>query len=524
MALKPHLALVPRIKVLLATLLLLGVFFRFANLDSKVYWHDEAYTSLHLSGYSVQELKQGLFNGQLLTVDDIQQYQRLNPDRTVADTVTLLATYDAQHPPLYYVLLRLSAGLLGDSVASTRGISALLSLLSLPFAYWLGWELFQSSVTASFFTGLIAISPFHILYAQEAREYGLWIAMTLFASAALLKAMRKSSRFNWFIYAISLILGLYTFLFTALVMVAHGSYVVIMQRFRVTKVSIGYALATLASCIFLTPWLINLFDNSSRVISSTAWLTEPRSLPGLVKSWIADASRVFVDFNLGSADPLVFSLPILACFSIFIGYSIFFLCRKAPTSVWLFVVLLGGCTILFMIMPDVLFGGHRSTISRYLIPTWLSIQLAAAYWMGSVIELNSASDRRSDRRLEKAAIALIFSASLGSNIVSMKADTWWTKYGNQYQPETARIINRAEQPLVVSSDFFINEGDLLSLSHDLNPEMRVLLVREPTLPQIPRGFSEIFLFNPSESMREGLEANGHRIELIYGEGSLWKIV
>ena len=35
--------------------LVVGVFFRFANLDAKVYWHDETYTSLRISGYTVNE-------------------------------------------------------------------------------------------------------------------------------------------------------------------------------------------------------------------------------------------------------------------------------------------------------------------------------------------------------------------------------------------------------------------------------------------------------------------------------------
>jgi len=504
------------LKVLLATLILLGIFFRFANLDKKIYWHDEAYTSLHLSGYSVREMKQGLFNGRLLTVDDIQRYQRLSPDRGVSDTVALLATYDAQHPPLYYALARLWAGLFGDSVCSIRGVSALLSLLALPFAYWLGWELFQSSVTASILTGLIAISPFHILYAQEAREYGLWMAMTLFSGAALLMALRKPSYVNWAIYALSLTLGLYTYLFTVLVGLAHGIYVVVMQRFRMTRVVMAYLLATGVSGLLFAPWLMSLVVNSSRVVRSTAWLAEPRSLPGLVRSWIADATRIFADFNLGSSDPLILSLPILLVLAAVIGYALIFLCRKTPPQVWLFVLLLGGVTALFLIIPDVVFGGHRSSISRYLIPTWLSIQIAVAYWLGF-----GAGDA-SYKPLQKIAIALIFSASLLSNIVSMQSDAWWIKYSSQHHLKTAQIINQAEQPLLISSDFYNNKGELLSLSHSLEQHVTLLLVREPQSPQVPDGFSDVFLFNPSPDMQDSLKADGYSVESIDGNGMLWK--
>ena len=39
--------------------------------------------------------------------------------------------------------------------------------------YWLCLELFESSVTAWLAVAIIAISPFQIVYAQEARPYSL---------------------------------------------------------------------------------------------------------------------------------------------------------------------------------------------------------------------------------------------------------------------------------------------------------------------------------------------------------------
>ena len=39
-------------------ILVLGIFFRFANLEKKVYWIDEGYTSLRISGYTESEFIQ----------------------------------------------------------------------------------------------------------------------------------------------------------------------------------------------------------------------------------------------------------------------------------------------------------------------------------------------------------------------------------------------------------------------------------------------------------------------------------
>ena len=52
------------LRFLIIVLLVMGILFRFFNLDGKVYSHDETYTSLRISGYTVDEAKQQIFNGE----------------------------------------------------------------------------------------------------------------------------------------------------------------------------------------------------------------------------------------------------------------------------------------------------------------------------------------------------------------------------------------------------------------------------------------------------------------------------
>ena len=65
----------------------MGILFRFINLDKKVYWHDEVYTSLWLSGHSPQEVVDNAFIGRIISVDDLQTFQTVNSDSGVVDTV-----------------------------------------------------------------------------------------------------------------------------------------------------------------------------------------------------------------------------------------------------------------------------------------------------------------------------------------------------------------------------------------------------------------------------------------------------
>jgi uncharacterized membrane protein len=62
-------------------LLVLGIFFRFANLDRKVYWFDEVFTSKWISGYTEKEVVQQVYDGRIIGVEDLQMYQRLSPEK-----------------------------------------------------------------------------------------------------------------------------------------------------------------------------------------------------------------------------------------------------------------------------------------------------------------------------------------------------------------------------------------------------------------------------------------------------------
>jgi uncharacterized membrane protein len=97
------------LKILVIFLIGVGIFFRFAHLDQKAIWYDEAFTSLAISGHTVAEVRQEVSNERVIPVAALDKYQHLNPDRSVNDTVRYLMTSDPQHPPLYYAAVRFSA-------------------------------------------------------------------------------------------------------------------------------------------------------------------------------------------------------------------------------------------------------------------------------------------------------------------------------------------------------------------------------------------------------------------------------
>jgi uncharacterized membrane protein len=496
---------------LLIALTISGIVFRFADLDREIFWHDEAYTALRISGYTETELIQNLFINEPLDRDDLLIYQQLTPEKTLSDTLNSLAREDAQHPPLYYILTRWWAQLFGDSIASLRTVSALLSLMALPAMYWLCYELFNSEFAGLIGMALISVSPFHILYAREAREYGLWTATILLASAVFLKAIAgKQNIKKWVIYTVTLAASFYSFLFSALVAIAHGSYLLAIDGFKITQKKMSYFFASWGAVLLFIPWIVIVFNQFSKVRGTTAWTAQPMAPIGLAIAWVANSSRVFFDLNLDSDSPLIYSIPALVFAIALIGYSLYFLIKYTQKKVWLFVILLIALPALTLILPDLILGGRRSTVSRYLIPSYLGIELAVTALLS--LKLATAKSMFQQRLWQGIALTVLLAGMISGGAIA-HSETWWNKKNSHNHPQAARLINAAEHPLLITSDFRFNRGEMLSLAHLLDRHVTIQLVLEGEVPNLgderegkdSKSFSDIYLFNPSKRLQEGLQ-------------------
>jgi len=499
-------------------ILILGVFLRFVNIDKKAYWDDEAFTSLRVSGYREYELVEKVAAVDRLSVGELAHYQNLNPQKNLIDTIQSLASEDPQHPPLYYIITWFWVHLFGSSIASFRTVSALISLIALPSIYWLCWELFASSLTASIAAVLIAISPFHVLYAQEAREYSLWTVMILLSSASLLYAIRLNTKSTWGIYTAVVTFSLYTFPSSIIVTLAQGIYLAIRNGLRFSQQLLAYILASLIAFLFFTPWLIIIMANLSH-INKTVGGQGHMSRIALVKIWAFNISRIFIDsnnerevINFGFENSFTFSIQILlVCLLVFLSaYAIYFLCRHSSRESWLLIITLMFVTSLPIMLKDLVEGGTRSIIMRYLTPAYLGIQISIAYFISEGLIV-----KKHWQKLGKVFIYILLSGSIVSCLVSAQATSWWTKSHSDINVVAAKLINQSHHPLIVSD---VSMGMILGLSHKLNPQVQLQLkpychtcvvipdaVSQKRLFPVPDGF-DVFLFDPSAKLIQEAKA------------------
>lgn len=507
------------LRVVIVILLVLGIFFRFANLGQKVYWIDESYTSLRISGYTEAEFIQQVVDGQIRDIKYLQKYQRTNSEKSVVDTVKGLALEEPQLAPLYFVATRLWVQLFGDSVAVTRSMSAVFSLLALPCMYWLCLELFESSLTAWLAVSLLAVSPFQIVYAQEARPYSLFVLVVLLSSATLLRGMRLKTNSSWALYAATVALGFYSHLLFAMVALGHGIYVGIIEKLRFNKTVIGYLLASIAGFIALSPWTIVFLKNSHNASQKTAWQSLRMPVLELIKNWALNITRQFLDVGLYSDLPrlyLILTLPVILMILISVGYSFYLLLNQTQMRVWLFVVTLMSVTVAIFLPADLILGGIRSINTRYMIPCYLGLQISVAYLLAE--KITSPTVKVQFQKLWRLVLAALLSIGIISCCIYLPADSWWNKDRSYINIPIARTINSASRPLLIT-DLWVYSvdaiGNLLGLSYLINSPTK-FLVLPPKIVKIPQNFNEIFVYVLSPELKTEIEKNTpYKISTIY---------
>jgi mannosyltransferase len=222
------------------------------------------------------------------------------------------------HPPLYYMLLHLWLAF-GESEAAVRSLSALLGVLTIPIAYLIG-RFVGGTTLGLLAASLLAISPLHIAYAQQARMYTM---LTFFAAAATLcllhvlqpapaparathrTAVRGPNRW-WIGFVLSTVLTMLSHntavLFPAAVVLFAAAAALLVARepagpaqrpvpgpgpFRGLP---GIATGLAAALVLWLPWLPTFLAQTRRV-DADFWLPPP-TLDAVLRHW-ADLANAF---------------------------------------------------------------------------------------------------------------------------------------------------------------------------------------------------------------------------------------
>ncbi len=112
------------------------------------------------------------------------------------------------HPPLMYALTSLTLRTLGETEFAARLPALAAGTLALPLTVLLG-KVLRWPVAGLWAALLLAFSPVHVAYAQEARHYALLLAISLAAYILVFQALKLSRWSLWVAFALMTVLNLY---------------------------------------------------------------------------------------------------------------------------------------------------------------------------------------------------------------------------------------------------------------------------------------------------------------------------
>jgi len=535
---------------LIAGLVLLGVALRLYGLEQKIVWHDEVATRVLAAGATMAAQMQGLYHAQVLAAGQVLQYQQVQQSTSVLALIADLARHDPQHPPLYYVLAKVWVDLWGDSVYALRTLSVLFSGLGLAAMYWFVRELAASRRAALMAMLLMGVSPLFILYGQEAREYALWTLTLLLSSAALLRALRLSStavsqaRKEWLLYGCSLLVAVYTSLSTLSLILVQILYVAIVTRLQWSRTLYGFIVSLSAVGLLCLPWALNLLRNFEAFSASMAWssvIVIPRT--AVLRILSLNVTRNVFDFW-----PEVVQdqwLPIAAsgaCVTVIVAACVWvFRHTRRETRHYLLLLLVLPTSML--LLPDLLFGGIRSSNARYLMPVWLAVVAVLAIALDQALTLAArALERERSSRghsvfssrqgvvgiLLSLAVLCLVALPMATNILHAQQQAPWTKSLSISLPEVAKIINQSANPLMIGNQERHHPGNLFALANLLKPEtkMQLLPIALESSWRLPAHKGDVFLYSPTDQFRRALEKNNQMKTTLVFEDlflQLWKV-
>lgn len=184
---------------------------------------------------------------------------------SLSEMLRMFTTLTEPHPPLSFVVLHGWRRAAGESEFAMRLTSVAAGVLIVPLIYVLGrllWDRQVGAVAAA----LVAVNPFYIWHAQEARMYALLVMFSI-ASTILFWQTWHRRGWHWpILYGLVTACSIYTHYYTFLLILFHGCYAA-WTAMRVWRSSSGRRAvwaslarwsvgAALAGMLYL-PWLVS---------------------------------------------------------------------------------------------------------------------------------------------------------------------------------------------------------------------------------------------------------------------------
>jgi uncharacterized membrane protein len=471
-----------------------GTIARIDGLSGKLFWQDEAFSMLRITGHVESDLY-GLFDDTVRTPESMLAIERLAPGRGVGATLSSLSE-EPQRGPLYYMLARVWAGIFGDGIVRMRAFSALLGIGGIGFAFLLGRRIAGGDVGGAMLAALVALAPIDVRFSGQVREY-VAIADTTLASAwLLLRAFERGSALRWISYAASLLVGLFVSpLFLTMVGAHFVAACVVARRSRTEFVA--WCLAAGVPCLIFSPWLVQSLAAAPAHARDVSWLLGTYPLSALVTKWIFNIGATFFDAEIAHRPLAIVLVPILALVAIAIANAF----RRGEAVRRALALAMTFAAAALVIGVDIVRHAHFEGVTRYQMTTWVGIEalvaMLLAAWVGS--------ERRAVRWVGVASFAFLVACGTFCSVFDRSYALWWDDNEHIDEQRVAETIAASGAPALVLASDDLNTGEYaLVLARYLPRDTKLLLYHGP-VPALPAFAGNTYAFVPQADALAELE-------------------
>jgi mannosyltransferase len=191
--------------------------------------------------------------------------------RSLIDVLRMVVQTDT-HPPLYYLVLKFWL-LFSHHETWVRLLSVIFSTASIPLMYRLVARMYGDDRAGLLGAIILAFSPFHLWYAQEARMYAMLIFFVLASAYFFVGALQNGETNEWIGYTVTTTLALFTdngaiwYLVTLVIF-----FLISIRRFR--QRFADWFLSSLLIALLYAVWLPFLYMQV-RQVTASFWLPPP---------------------------------------------------------------------------------------------------------------------------------------------------------------------------------------------------------------------------------------------------------
>jgi uncharacterized membrane protein len=257
------------------------------------------------------------------------------------------------NPPLFFVIEHLML-MTGNNEWALRFMPALFGIATIPVMYLVGKE-FMDKYVGLIVATAVTLSPFLVMYSQEARAYSLMLLLCAGMMFFYLRAMKSNNLVDWLPFSLIAILAIWTHFYSFVFIVALVSYAAVQHRNNLLPL-VKAMVIWFAFCLPIFYALFDLF----RIRTATSPTYGIQGV-GIIPETVLQLSG----YSEMMALILIVLLTIGLMWSYFNAYA------HGALIVWILGISLGASLVLSTIIP---------MMPRYMIflviPLYLGIALA----------------------------------------------------------------------------------------------------------------------------------------------------